>query len=182
MPFETAETLERSKISMTQSATVNELPPQSLQAIPLDRRISVESQLRRCSGIRGRERWQVGGLKGNNRLAAALETALSGESGVKEVVANPLTGCVLVRYSHDHVQGSVEFLIRRALALKHRMEPEVSRPVASKRYLLPVRLLAAELGCSLLKLLLLRGASVPIGGILWAAGVIVVLAFRGSVS
>jgi Heavy metal associated domain 2 len=166
---------------MTQSAAVNGLPPQSVQAIPSDRRIFIEIQLRRRSGIPGRERWQVDGLKGNKGLAAALETALSGESGIKEVVANPLTGCVLVRYSRDHVQGSVEFLIRRALAFNHMIQLEDSQPVTSKRCLLPVRLLAAELACSLLKLLLLRGASAPIGGILWAAGVIVVLAFRGSV-
>jgi hypothetical protein len=58
-----------------------------------------------------------GGLRGNERLAAALDVALKGESGVEEVVANPLTGRVLVRYSPYHVQASVETLILRALAL-----------------------------------------------------------------
>jgi hypothetical protein len=177
MPFETVEILEPSNFPMTQDTALNGIPPQSLQAIPSGRQISIESQLRRCSGIRGRERWQVGGLKGNKRLAAALEMALSGESGVKEAVANPLTGCTLVRYSHDHVHASVEILIRRALALNHMMEPEILRPVASRSYVLPVRLFAAELGCSLFKLLLLKGASAPIGGILWAAGIIAVLGF-----
>lgn len=177
MPFETVDTLEPSKIPMTQSAAVDGIPPQSLQAVSSGRQISNERQLKRCSGIRGRERWQVGGLTGNKRLAASLEMALKGESGVEEVVANPLTGRILVRYSHDHVQASVEVLIRRALALNHMMTPEISRPVVSKRYLLPVRLLAAELGCSLLKFLLLGGASAPIGGLLWTAGVIVSLGF-----
>jgi ATP-binding cassette, subfamily B, bacterial len=180
MPFETVETLEPSKIPMTQDTALNGIPPQSLQAIPSGRQISIESQLRRRSGIRGRERWHVSGLKGNQRLAATLEMALRGESGVTEAVANPLTGCILVRYSQ--VQASVEILIRSALTLKHPIESEVLQPVASKRYSLPARLLTAELGCSLLKFLLLGGASAPIRGIVWAAGIIVVLAFRGSVS
>jgi hypothetical protein len=113
----------------------------------------------------------------NERLAAALEVALKGESGVEEAVANPLTGRVLVRYSPDHVQAPIEMLIRRALALGPLLEREFSRPLTSKILLLPTRLLAAELGCSLLKLLLLGAASGPGGGILRAAGVFVALGF-----
>ena len=91
---------------------------------------------------------------------------------------NPLTGRVLVRYSPDHVQASVEILIRRALALDPMIEREFSRPVTSRIFLLPMQMLAAEMGCSLLKLLLLGGASSPIGGIVWvAAGVIAALGF-----
>ena len=133
--------------------------------------------LQPCSRIRGRERWYVDGLKGNERLARAVEVALTGESGIEEAVANPLTGRVLVRYSPDHVQAPVEILIRQALALHPMLELEFSRPLTPKLFLLPRRLLAAELGCSLLKLLLVGGASVPVGGILWAAGVIVALGF-----
>jgi hypothetical protein len=177
MPFETVETQEPSKIPMMQIAAVDGIPPRSFQAVASDKQISAEDQLRRCSVIRGRERWQVSGLTGNKRLAASLEMALKGESGVEEVVANPLTGRILVRYSHDHVQASVEVLIRRALALNHMLAPEISRPMVSKRYLLPVRLLAAELGCSLLKFLFLGGASAPLGGLVFAAGVIVSLGF-----
>jgi hypothetical protein len=184
MPCETAETLEPSKIPMTQSIEVNGIPPQPLQVISSDSQISTEYQLSLCSGIRGRERWQLGGLKGNKLLAAALAMALKGEPGVEEAVANPLTGRILVRYSPDQVQASVETLIRRALALNLVMTPEALPPVASKSYLLPVPLLAAELGCSLLKMLLLGGATTPISGMLWAAGVIVVLglAVRGSIT
>ncbi len=122
--------------------------------------------LKPCSRIRGRERWHVGGLKGNERLARAVE-----------VVANPLTGRILVRYSPDHVQAPVEILIRRALALGPMLELEFSRPLTSKPFLLPKRLLVAELGCSSLKFLLLGGISCPGGGILWAAGVILALGF-----
>ena len=131
--------------------------------------------LQPCSRIRGRERWYVNGLKGNERLACAVEVALTGESGVEEAVANPLTGRVLVRYSPDHVHAPVEILIRRALALGPMLEGEFSRPLTSKPFLLPKRLLVAELGCSSLKFLLLGGISCPGGGILWAVGVIVAL-------
>jgi hypothetical protein len=130
-----------------------------------------------CSRIRGRERWYVDGLKGKERLARAVEVALTGESGIEEAVANPLTGRVLVRYSPDHVQAPVEMLIRRALALGPMLEREFSRPLTSKPFLLPKRLLVAELGCSSLKFLLLGGISCPGGGILCAAGVIVALGF-----
>ena len=178
--LETVETLKPIQIPMTQSPEVAQIPPDaSLASRPGTQPTTErqESSLKPCSRIRGRERWQVGGLRGNELLAAALEVALKGEAGVEEAVANPLTGRVLVRYSPDHVQAPVEILIRRALALDPVLEREFSRPLPSKLFLLPTRLLAAELGCSLLKLLLLGGASGPIGGILWAAGVIVALGF-----
>jgi hypothetical protein len=136
-----------------------------------------EFSLKPCSRIHGRERWYVDGLKGNERLARAVEVALMGESGVEEAVANPLTGRVLVRYSPDHVQAPVEILIRRALALGPMLEREFSRPLTSKLFLLPTRLLVAELGCSLFKILILGGASGSIGGLLRVAGVIVALGF-----
>jgi hypothetical protein len=133
-----------------------------------------------CSRIRGRERWHVDGLKGNRRLATAVEVTLKGESGVEEVAVNPLTGRVLVRYLPDQIQASVEMLIRQALALgpifdEKLIEQELSPPVTSNRFLLPKRLLAAELGCSLLKVLLLGGISCPAGGIWCVAGVFVTL-------
>jgi hypothetical protein len=176
--LETVETLKPIHIPITQSHEVARIPPYSYSTSrpgtqPTTER--EESFLKPCSRVRGRERWQVGGLKGNERLAAALEVSLKGESGVEEAVANPLTGRILVRYSPDHIQAPVQILIRRALALEPMLEREVSRPLKFKFFLLPRRLLAAELGCSLLKLLLLGGASVPVGGILWAAGVIVAL-------
>jgi hypothetical protein len=180
MSLETVETLKPIHIPMTQSPEVARIPPHSYLASHPETQATIERQkfpLKSCSRIRGRERWHLGGLRGNERLAAALEVALKGEAGVEEAVANPLTGRVLVRYSPEHVQAPVEILIRRALALDPMLEGEFSRPLASRLFLLPMRLLAAELGCSLLKLLLLGGASGPVGGILWAAGVIVALGF-----
>ena len=133
--------------------------------------------LRPCSRINGRERWYVAGLKGNDRLARAVELALTGEPGVEEAVANPLTGRVLVRYLPEHIQGSVEMLIRRALSLDIMIEQAFSRPVTSKPFLLPKRLFLAELGCSSLKFLLFGGVSCPIAGIWYAAAILVAVRF-----
>jgi hypothetical protein len=119
----------------------------------------------------------VDGLTGNRRLAAAVELVLKGESGVLEAVANPLTGRVLVRYLPDQVKASVEVLVRRAITLAPIVESEVSRSVTSKPFLLSKRLLTAELGCSLFKLLFLGGVSCPVGGIWCAAGAIFAFVF-----
>ena len=162
------------------SRAVNSVPMTQVLASRPGIQAAIEHQrfsLRPCSRINGRERWYVGGLRGNERLARAVEVALTGESGVEEAVANPLTGRVLVLYSPDHIEASVETLIRRALALDTIIEREFSRPVTSRPFLLPKRLLVAELGCSSLKFLLLGGISCPGGGILWAAGVILALGF-----
>ncbi len=135
------------------------------------------SSLRPCSRIRGRERWYVSGLEGNERLARALEVALQGESGVEEALANPLTGRVLVHYLPDLMQGSVEMLIRRALALNTTIERAFSRPVTSRPFLLPKGLLVAELGCSSLKILVFGGISCPLVAISCAAAVYLALRF-----
>jgi heavy-metal-associated domain-containing protein len=170
---------------MTQSPRATEIPTQ----IGLTNRPLIQTAIDRpgfsltlCSRIRGRERWHVDGLKGNRQLAAAVETVLRGESGVEEAVVNPLTGRVLVRYLPDQIQVSVEMLIRQALALdlmiaEKLIEQELSPPVTSNAFFLPKGLLAAELGCTLLKVLLLGGISCPAGGIWCVAGVIVTLRF-----
>lgn len=163
---------------MTEDLAVTEIAPQTNLAFRPGMPTAIERQrfpLEPCSRIRGRERWHVAGLRGNSRLAARVEVALKGESGVEEAVANPMTGRVLVRYLPDHVQDSVEMLIRRALAIDPMIEPEFSRAVQSKLVLLPKRLLAAELGCSLLKILLLGGISCSFCVVWCAAGVIVAL-------
>jgi hypothetical protein len=160
---------------MTQSLAVTGISPQRELASRPEIKTSIARRgfsLKPCSRIRGRERWHVSGLRGNKRLAAAVEVALKRESGVEEAAANPLTGRVLVRYSPDRTQASVEMLIRQALALDPMIEQELSRPVASKPFLLTKRLLAAELGCSLFKLLVFGGISCP-AGIWWAAGAVV---------
>ena len=160
---------------MAQSLAVTGIPSQTDLAsspVMLGRH---ELSLKPCSRLRGRERWHVGGLRGNRRLATAVEVALRGELGVEEAAANPVTGRVLVRFSPDHIQAPVEILIRRALEFDTMTEREFSRPVRSQPFLLPKRLLAAELGCSLFKLLLFGGISCPVGGIWCAAAVIVSL-------
>jgi hypothetical protein len=126
------------------------------------------------SRVRGRERWDVGGLKGNKELAAAVVVALRAETGIEEATVNPLTGRVLVRYLPNKIEAPVEVLIRRALALFPGIQAMLSRPASAKPFLLP-QLLKAELGCSLLKLIVFGGVSCSFGQIWCAAGVIVAL-------
>jgi hypothetical protein len=166
--------------SMTQCLALTETPPET----DLARRPGLQTPLERqgfslkpCSRIRGRERWHVDGLKGNERLAASVEVALKLKPGVEEAVANPLTGRVLVCYQPDRIQDSVETLIRRALALQPRIEQEFPRPVKFKSRAWLKRVLAAELVCSLLTLLFLGGISSPIVGFLLEVGVIGALEF-----
>jgi hypothetical protein len=163
---------------MAQSLSVSGIPSRAdLASSPVMQAAigRCEFSLKPCSRIRGRERWHVGGLKGNRRLAAAVEVALRSELGVEQAAANPVTGRVLVSYSPDHIQAPVETLIRQALAVDTITEQQLSGPVISRPFLLPKRLLAAELGCSIFKLLLFGGISCPVGGIWCAAAVILTL-------
>ena len=126
-------------IPMTQSLVATATPPQTDLARRPAIQTTIEGQrfsLKPCSRIRGRERWHVSGLRGNERLAAAIEVTLKRESGVEEAAANPLTGRVLVRYSSDQIETSVETLIRQALAVDPMIEQELSRPAASKPFFL----------------------------------------------
>jgi len=165
---------------MTQCLAVIGNPPQADLASRPGIQTPVESQrfsLKPRSRIRGRERWHVDGLKGNERLAASVEAALKLEPGVEEAVANPLTGRILVCYLPDRIQASVETLIRRALTLQPMIEQEYPRPVKFKPRSWLKRILAAELGCSLFTLLFLGGISSPVVGFLFEVGVIVALEF-----
>lgn len=54
---------------------------------------------RLVSSIPGRERWEVGALKGNARLARELEDTLQSRRGVISASANPVSGRVLIFYS-----------------------------------------------------------------------------------
>ena len=163
---------------MRQDPSVIDIPPQTDLASQPGIQTPVERQgfsLKPCSRIRGRERWHVDGLKGNEPLAASVEAALKREPGILEAVANPLTGRVLVCYLPDHIQASVETLIRRALTLQPMIEQEFLRPVKFKPRSALKRILAAELGCSLFTLLFLGGISSPVVGFLFEVGVIVAL-------
>jgi hypothetical protein len=171
---------------MTQVLAVPEIPEQT----DLARRPRTQTEigghqrfsLKACSRIRGRERWHVRGLRGKTGLAAAIAVALKGEAGVKEAAVNPLTGRILVRYSPDRIESPVEMLIRQALMLQPMIEQELSRPTASKSFQVTKRILAAELGCTLLKLLVLGGVSCPVGGIWCVAGVVFALRFAAQKS
>jgi hypothetical protein len=116
-----------------------------------------------CSHVAGRDRWHVDALQNSPRLAATVELVLRTEEGIKEVRANPVTGRVLVCYAPELLTESVETLIRRALGFGPMSREEFSvlrstPPVA----LSSGALIAAELGCSALRMILLGGVC-PMG-------------------
>jgi ATP-binding cassette subfamily B protein len=51
------------------------------------------------SSVPGRERWEVEGLAGEERIAAALEKAIAAEPGILFVRVNSATGRVLIQFS-----------------------------------------------------------------------------------
>ena len=116
-----------------------------------------------CSQVPGRERWYVDALEDNPRLAAAVELVLMGEEGIQNAYANPLTGRVLVHYRPDLVSETIEALIYRALEFGPMSREEFSS-LRSKETVCDDpgslsfhHLLAAEIGCSAIKMLLLGG-------------------------
>src|ERR1700681_2517201 len=111
-----------------------------------------------CSQVRGRERWYVDALEDNPRLAAAVELMLRGEEGIQNAYANPLTGRVLVHYRPDLLTESIEALIHRALEFGPMSREEFSSLRSKEPGTLSFHhLLAAEIGCSAIKMLLLGG-------------------------
>jgi ATP-binding cassette subfamily B protein len=71
--------------------------------------------IRLLSAIRGRERWEISGLKRNPGLAHNLENGLLQEQGILQVSANPISGRILILYSPEAVGLSVETLIQDCL-------------------------------------------------------------------
>jgi hypothetical protein len=111
-----------------------------------------------CSHVPGRERWYVDALEDNPRLAAAVESVLRSEEGILNAHANPLTGRVLVHYRPDLLSEAIEALIHRALEFGPMSREEFSSLRSKEPGTLPFRhLLAAEIGCSAIKMLLLGG-------------------------
>ena len=111
-----------------------------------------------CSRVPGRERWYVDALEDNPRLAAAVEVVLRSEEGILDARANPLTGRVMVRYQRDLVSESPEALIRRAVEFGPMSEAEFSSfrsQKAAPAGLSFRHLLAAEIACSAINLILL---------------------------
>jgi hypothetical protein len=139
---------------------------------PGSTRDSGKSAMIPCSRVPGRERWRVGELEGNPRLSATLELLLRSEEGVEEVRANPVTGRVLVRYRPESVSASIETLIRRALEFGPMSKEEFSILRSTPARFSPAcfsvdGFVAAELGCTVIKLMLF-GSCCP--AVLTAAG------------
>jgi len=110
-----------------------------------------------CSQVPGRERWYVDALEDNPRLAAAVQVVLKSEEGILDVRANPQTGRVLVRYRPELLSQPVESLIRRAVEFGPMSEAEFSDFQSKKApaSLSFGHLLAAEIGCCAINLILL---------------------------
>lgn len=125
------------------------------------------------SRVPGRERWYVDAVEDNPRLAAAVDLVLRSEEGIEEVLANPLTGRVLVRYQPGSVSESIQTLLCRAIAAG----PMSVEEFAAFRHEQPrgsfsKHLLTTEIACSLSHMLLFGGFC-PIG--LAATGVLLLL-------
>jgi hypothetical protein len=119
---------------------------------------AIEVSPKLCSAVPGRERWLVEELIGKPRWAAAVELVLRGEEGVETAVANPLTGRVLVRFSPSRLTAPVEILLRQALSFGPMSRRDfAARQTNSDFRLGPAHLVAAELGCFLVKMTLLGG-------------------------
>ena len=97
-------------------------------------------------------------LEDNPRLAAAVELLLKSEEGILDAHANPLTGRVLVHYRPNLFSESIEALIHRALEFGPMSREEFSSLRSKEPDTLSFgHLLAAEIGCSAIKMLLLGG-------------------------
>ena len=130
-----------------------------------------------CSRVPGRDRWYVDVLEDRPRLAAAVELVLRSEEGILDARANPLTGRVLVHYQPHVLSESVESLIHRALEFGPMSLEEFRSLRTDRRSPAPLRhLLAAEIGCTALKLILVGGCC-PLA--LSAAGLLLLIHRRG---
>ena len=133
------------------------------------------------SRIRGRQRWYVDVLEDNPRLAAAVELVLRSEEGIHGASANPLTGRILVHHDPDLLPEFIEALIHRAIEFGPMSREEFSalRPHGNhgvgKHFSGYGHLIAAEIGCSIIKIFLLGGGC-QIG--LAAAGVLLLFHLR----
>ena len=117
------------------------------------------------SRVYGRERWEVPGILGRARAAASVKALLESEWGIRHVVANELTGRVLVEYVPGELTDSVERLLRRALEFGPMSASEFNALREPKPRALPIvgAFASAELGCFFLKLVLLGGGCPALG-------------------
>jgi ATP-binding cassette subfamily B protein len=89
-------------------------PPASTDA-PYSHTIAGDDQLRPRSVVPGRQRWEVGGLKGAPEPARLLALELAAAEGIRAVEANPLTGRLLVHHEPGLQSPVVADLIRAAV-------------------------------------------------------------------
>jgi hypothetical protein len=121
-------------------------------------RIEVSSALTLRSRIRGRERWAVPCLLGSSAWAAAVETVLRGERGIRAAAANPVTGRVLIEFNPSELGAPTDILLQQALAFGpfNSMEIKAASEAEGARTGAPLRIfLSAEISCFLLKSALL---------------------------
>jgi hypothetical protein len=131
-----------------------------------------------CSQVRGRQRWYVDVLEDNRRLAAAVELVLRSEEGILGASVNPLTGRILVHHDPELLPEIIEAFIHRAIEFGPMSREEFSalRPDGHNHFLGAGHLIAAEIGCSVIKMLLLGGGC-PIG-LAAAAGILLLFHWR----
>ena len=140
-----------------------------------------EPRMVRRSRVRGRQRRYVDVLEDNPRLAAAVELVLLSEEGIHGASVNPLTGRILVHHDPDLLPEFIEALIHRAIEFGPMSREEFSalRPHGNhgvgKHFSGYGHLIAAEIGCSIIKIFLLGGGC-QIG--LAAAGVLLLFHWR----
>ena len=129
------------------------------------------------SRIPGRERWDIPALINKPWHALAVQTILTSEPAVLRVVANELTGRVLIEYDPEEIQISIDDLLRKALAFGPLSEAEHQLLAAENEASFPAArlLLGAELGCLVFKALFLStwcpaaGVASTLGFLLFAA-------------
>jgi hypothetical protein len=167
---------------------MQDLAPTVMTTLPvvLSAGVNEEFQLRAarppkmilCSRVPGRDRWYVDAIEDNPRLAATVESVLRSEHRIEQAVANPLTGRVLVRYRREALGEPIQDLILRAVAFGPMSGEEFAALAPRKSSDLSVtHFIAAEIGCSTLKMLVL-GSACP--GFLAATGLFLLLHWRAA--
>jgi len=140
-----------------QRVAVTEMNQTVEHVLPTLRTLGKRPAMVLCSQVPGRERWYVDALEDNPRLAATVEVVLKSEEGILDARANPLTGRVVVRYRPGLPSESIEALIHRAVEFGPMSEAEFSsfRSNKAPAHRSFPHLLAAEIGCCAINLILL---------------------------
>jgi hypothetical protein len=108
--------------------------------------------------VPGRDRWELPALRNDRLRAVAVQTILQTEPGIRKVVANHLTGRVLIEYLPGELNEPMEALLQRAVAFGPMLAAEFAEPAVSKLRKRAIwsslgAFASAELGCLLFKLM-----------------------------